>query len=295
MALSKLIQIFIDFLDDKDSSPHTIRSYKSTLNDFMRYLEEDIFNGIAILDNITVEHLQEYMSYRKKRGNSGKTRANVLVTLRSFWNFLVKRGFTQTNPASQLDSIHIQKKERIYLTIDEMKQFLSVIDKPVIYTACATICYTGLRVSELCNLKIDDVNFERNEINVVCGKGKKDRVIPINSELRKILTRYYKKYRNKNSDNFFSTINSGKLTHQYLNECIHMFAKKAGLNPKLSAHCLRHSFASALVAQNCPISVLQKLLGHADLKSSSIYLHTAQSQLIESVNTLSLKKGAKKS
>lgn len=290
MALSKLIRMFIEFLDDKDSSKHTIRSYRTTLNDFTRYLEEEIFNGIAIIDGITLEHLQEYMSYRKKRGNSGKTRANVLVTLRSFWNFLVKRGFAQTNLASQLDSIHVQKKERLYLTIDEMKIFLSAIDKPVIYAACATICFTGLRVSELCNLKLDDVNFDRNEINVVCGKGKKDRVIPMNPEIRQILARYKKKYRNKQSDNFFSTIHSGKLTHQYLNECIHTYAAKAGLNPKLSAHCLRHSFASALVAQNCPISVLQRLLGHADLKSSSIYIHTVQSQLIESVNTLSLKK-----
>ncbi len=265
MDLSRLTEIFIEFLDDKDSSPHTIRNYKGTLNDFTRYIEEEIFNGIAMLDNITIEHLQEYMSYRKRKGNSGKTRANVLVTLRSFWNFLVKRGFTQINLADQLDNIHIQKKERIYLTIEEMKDFLSVIDKPVIHAACATICFTGLRISELCNLKLDDVNFERNEITVVCGKGKKDRIIPMNNEIRQI-------------------------THQYLNSCIHAYSEKAGLNPKLSAHCLRHSFASALVAKNCPISVLQRLLGHADLKSSSIYLHTVQSQLIESVNTLSLKK-----
>jgi len=289
MALSRLIGIFIEFLDDKDSSPHTIRNYKGTLDDFTRYLEEEIFNGIAILDNITIDHLQEYMSYRKKKGNSGKTRSNVLVALRSFWNFLVKRGYTQTNLASQLDNIHIQKKERLYLTIDEMKDFLSVIDKPVIFAACSTICFTGLRVSELCNLKLDDVNFDRNEINVVCGKGKKDRVIPMNNEISQILTNYKNQYRNKESDNFFSTANSGKLTHQYLNECIHTYAKKAGLNPKLSAHCLRHSFASALIVKNCPISVLQRLLGHADLKSSSIYLHTEQSQLVKSVNTLSLK------
>ena len=83
MALSRLIEIFIEFLDDKDSSPHTIRNYRGTLVDFTRYLEEEIFNGIAILENISIEHLQEYMSYRKKRGNSGKTRANVLVTLHS--------------------------------------------------------------------------------------------------------------------------------------------------------------------------------------------------------------------
>ena len=289
MPLAKLINIFIEFLDDKDSSPHTIRNYKSNLIDFTRYLEEEVFNGIAMLDNITIEHLQEYMSYRKKRGNSGKTRANVLVCLRSFWNFLVRRGYTNSNLAKQLDSIHIQKKERIWLTSDEMKHFLSVIDKPIIYAACATICYTGLRVSELCSLTIDDVNFNRNEIYVICGKGKKDRIIPMNEEIRKILKEYAECHRNKNSKNFFSTFGSGKLTHQYLNECIHQYAAKAGLNPKLSAHCLRHSFASALVAQNVPISVLQRLLGHADLKSSSIYLHTAQSQLIESVNTLSLK------
>lgn len=67
MDLSRLTEIFIEFLDDKDSSPHTIRNYKGTLNDFTRYIEEEIFNGIAMLDNITIEHLQEYMSYRKEK------------------------------------------------------------------------------------------------------------------------------------------------------------------------------------------------------------------------------------
>ncbi len=290
MMLSNTINIFIDFLDDKDSSPHTIRNYKSVLNDFTRYLEEEIFNGPAIVENISLEHLQEYMSYRKRKGNSGKTRANALVALRSFYSFLVKRGYAQQNLAAQLDNIHVQQKERLYLTTSEMKRFLAAIDKPVIYAACATMCFAGLRVSEVCALKIGDVSFERNEISIVCGKGKKDRTIPINDELRTILVEYLREYRNtdKNTDNFFST-SSGKITYQYINECIHEYAIKAGLNPKLSAHCLRHSFATALAAKNCPMPVLQKLLGHADLKSSSIYLHAVQPQLAESINSLSLK------
>lgn len=230
------------------------------------------------------------MSYRKQLGNSGKTRANILVALRSFWNFIVKRGYTKVNLAASLDNIHIYQKERIYLTIPEMKTFLSTIDKPIIYAACAIICYAGLRVSEICNLNIDDINFSRNEIKVTCGKGKKDRIIPINTELKDVLSNYLSYYRFSESKYFFATTKSGKLTHQYLNECIHYYAKKANLNPSLSAHCLRHSFASALVAQNVPISVLQKLLGHSDIKSSSIYLHTQTSQLVNSVNTLSLKK-----
>ena len=123
---------------------------------------------------------------------------------------MCKRGYANINVAQQLDNIRVQKKERIYLTEDEMQRFLNVIDKPIIYAACATICFTGIRISELCGLKLADVKFGRNEITVVCGKGKKDRTIPMNPELKEILKEYKEEYRCEKSEYFFATKRSKK-------------------------------------------------------------------------------------
>lgn len=288
VQLPKLIEMYLKFMDDKDCSPHTLRHYKTTLYDFNEYLEKELLHESPKLKYISIEHLEAYLSYRKKRGNSGKTRENVIITLRSFWNYLCRRGYTNVNVAQQLDNIRVQKKERIYLTVEEMQRFLTSIDKPIIYAACATICFTGIRVSELCNLKLSDVRFERSEITVVCGKGKKDRTIPMNLELKGILKEYRDNYRCNKSEYFFATNRSKKLSPQYLNQKIHLYAEEAGVDNRISAHCLRHTFASALVAKGASITSIQRLLGHSDLKSTNIYMHVKREDLEKSVNLLTL-------
>ena len=286
--LKKLIEMYLKFMDDKDCSPHTLRNYKTVLYDFHAYLEGEMLHDKPRLNNITIEDLEDYMSYRKERGNSSRTRENVIVALRSFWNYLCKRGYATENLPHQLDNIRVPKKERLYLTIDEMQSFLSVIDRPIIYAACATICLAGLRISELCNLQIHDVNFHRGEIMVVCGKGKKDRIVPMNGELRRILRRYKDQARCKKSEYFFATQRSKRLSPQYVNEQIHRYAEMAGVDTRISAHSLRHTFASALVSQGAPITSVQRLLGHTDLKSTNVYMHVKREDLEESVNLLTL-------
>ena len=288
MTMWILLDLFLEYLENKDCSPHTIRHYRSTMSDFICFIEEEFLNGIALLEDITFEHLQAYLSYKKKQGNCGVTRKNIITTFRSFWRFLCKRGYSTDNPSLLLDEIHTPKKERVYLTIDEMQQFLSCIDHPTIYTACTTICFTGLRISELCQLQLEDVNFSRNQIFVQCGKGKKDRTIPIHPQLQPILMDYYNQHRAANSHLFFATPSSGKLSTQYLNEKIHFYAKKAGVNPNISAHCLRHTFASALVAKGASLPSIQRLLGHSNLKTTNVYVHINNKDLEQSVNLLNL-------
>ena len=101
VRLSKLIEMYLKFMDDKDCSPHTLRHYKTTLYDFNAYME-NTQHETPKLKNISIEHLEAYLSDRKKRGNCGKTRENVIITLRSFWNYLCKRGYANTNVARLL-------------------------------------------------------------------------------------------------------------------------------------------------------------------------------------------------
>ena len=285
-SYEELVNKYLKHLEAMDSSPHTIRHYRTTLRELGTFLQEKKEKTL-LLGDIHLHDLSSYLSYKKEQGTCGRTRRNYIITFRSFWKYLVRHNYTTENPSLQLEEIHVEKKERIYLTVPEMKQFLDVIDRPIIYAACATICYSGLRISELCQMKLKDVNFTRNVIHVVCGKGKKDRIIPLNTELKEILECYIAHVRNPKSKYLFSSANSGRLSHQYLNQMIHYYAKKAGVNPKISAHCLRHSFASALVAKGAPVTSIQRLLGHTDLKTTNIYMHVDQKELVRTVNLLS--------
>lgn len=283
---NKMVALYLKHLENIDCSPHTIRHYKTTLRDLGDFLSRKHHHSLRI-DKITTNHLLSFLSYKREQGTTGRTRKNYIVTFRSFWRFLNVQNLCKFNPTIQLENIHIEKKERIYLTEEEIQRFLSVITHPIVYASCATICYSGLRISELCNLKLTDVSFSRQEIHVICGKGKKDRIVPLNSELSNILTTYISHDRNPDSEYLFSSKQSGRISQQYLNKMIHKYAKLANVDSHISAHCLRHSFATALVSKGAPITSIQKILGHNDLKTTNIYMHMDQSELSHSINLLS--------
>lgn len=289
ILLVDAIPLFLQSLANQDKSHYTISGYGAILTDFTYFLEENIYNGPVYLEDITLDNLQEFMNYRKNvRGNSARTRNNIQICFRSFWSFATKNGFSTQNPAILLDKIHFNKKERRYLTESEGKRLLSAITSPTGYTACVTILHTGLRISELTNLRLQDVNFERETIFVAHGKGDKERTIPISDELKKALLHYFQMIRPQcNSDYFFALESTGRLSTQYLNQIISKAAKDAGL-PHVSAHNLRHSFASILIHNDANLVCVQKLLGHNDIKTTSIYLHANQKDLKDTVNKLSL-------
>ena len=184
----------------------------------------------------------------------------------------------------------MEKKEREYLTMEEMARLLACIDHPVILAVCSTILYAGLRISEVCNLKKADVDLQNMELFVHLGKGKKDRILPISEELGEILLEYKAGSSYNQSEYFFATAHSkGHISHQYVNACIGKYVKKAGIQKHISAHNLRHSYASALATNGCSVVAIQKLLGHSSLKTTSIYTHTSKQELVDSVNSLNLK------
>lgn len=286
MELTKLITTFLKYLEDKECSHYTVTQYRTILVDLQRFLEEDILNGRAYLEHIELDHLQMYMSERKKRGNCAKTRSMVLQVMRTFWNYLYKRRYICNNLPQQLDDIKVEKRERVYLTQKEFHCLLDVIENETIRAVAYTLGYTGLRISELKALSVKDVDFENEEIKVLCGKGKKGRTVPLHPVLKPVLQKYFNEIRNQDSRHFFATKRSGTITQQYVNNSLIKAANKAGIEKHVTAHILRHSFASGLVSENCNITVIQKLLGHADLKTTSIYLHVNRKEMENAVKML---------
>jgi integrase/recombinase XerD len=177
--------------------------------------------------------------------------------------------------------------ERTYLTEEEVVILTEELDHPLIQLVVKTLYYTGLRISECIHLTLDDVNFERNWIRVIEGKGGKDRTIPMNLKLKELLADYKENWRAEvETPYFFCTFKSGKLHRNYVNLVIRQALKRLDWNRKITAHTLRHSFASNLVKKEVNIVKIQKLLGHSSLTTTSVYTHTNLVELEDAVNHL---------
>jgi integrase/recombinase XerD len=286
MLIEKSIEGFIKHLQSKERSKETIRGYNLTLLDFKRYIEKQM-NGQVYLDEITLNNLEGYLEYRKGVGDQPVSRNRTLYIFRSFYDYLVKRDIIEKDISQKLEPIKLQQKERLYLLPNEVETLLDAIDHPIIKPAATTLAYTGLRVSELCNLTLENVDLDRGVINVKQGKGNKDRTVPLNEKLQELLKNYVEIVRpNTSSDRFFATAKTGKLSPQYINRCLKDSIEKLGWTKHVTAHILRHSFASTLVRNNASLPAVQSILGHSDLRVTSRYIHQNLEQLRDAVNLI---------
>ncbi|WP_246615339.1 site-specific tyrosine recombinase/integron integrase [Clostridium thailandense] len=286
MLLQKVIKNFIHYLTITNKSSETIKSYNSDLTTFESFLEQK-FNGPAYLKEIQACDIEDYLYYLKQKNLTTSSRSRNLYTLRSLWNFAYKNKLCDWNIAMSVEPIKIQRKERTFLSLEEVTLLIASIEHPLIEVVVQTLFYTGMRISECLNLKLTDVDFDGNIIKILNGKGGKDRNIPINKNLLPILQDYIKNYRlTIDSDYFFATEKSGHLSAPYVNRVLSDTVKKLGWKKHVSAHILRHSFASNLIKNGVNLVYVQKLLGHSNLKVTSIYTHANMEDLNESINVL---------
>lgn len=168
---------------------------------------------------------------------------------------------------------------------EEVSQFVAAIQHRLIQLAVQTLYFTGMRISECLHLQVADVDLEGNVIYVVNGKGSKDRKIPINSKLKELLIDYKDNWRVE-SEFFFATRISGTLSVTSVARVLRETTEALGWKKKVTAHILRHSFASKLVKNNVHLVKISKLLGHSSLKTTSIYVHSNLEDLQDAVNTM---------
>lgn len=286
MLLDKAIEAFEAHLKSKERSPETVRGYRMTLQEFSRHIERDL-NGRVYLDEITLGHLEGYLAYRKQQGDQPVSRNRALYIFRSFWQFLAKRDLVDRDLSQKLEPIKLQQKERLHLPAEELEALLQAVEPPVVRAAVTALAYTGLRVSELCSLTLGDVNLESGLIRVRAGKGNKDRTVPISGKLKAVLERYLEQTRNAaDSDRFFATRKTGKLSPVHINRCLQEATERLGWRKHVTAHILRHSFASNLVRNRASLPAVQSLLGHSDLRVTSRYIHQNLDELKGAVNLI---------
>ena len=286
MLLTEAIRLFITNMTTVDKAKETIKGYTIELNLINRYLMTK-YNGPVYLEEITVQDLEDYLQELKAQGKAPASRSRTIYIIRAFYNFCYKKDYLDKNIAVKLETVPVPEKERTFLTEVEMKILIAAIKPPIIKLIVSTLFYTGMRISECLNLLIEDISFEEGVITVRNTKNKRDRQIPIHDELMPLLKNYYTNWRyGEANPYFFSLNNTFKISPDYVNRVLQETTRSLGWKKHVTCHILRHSFASNLVAKNVNIVNIQKLLGHSNLSTTSIYTHTKLDELKKAINAI---------
>jgi tyrosine recombinase XerC len=287
MVYARELESFIAHLKhERNASPHTIASYKRDLLQLAQYLEE---RGVSIkkVDNLS---LRGFLTLLYERGEKKSTVGRKLAAIRSFFQYCVRKGWMEDNPAKVVSTPKQDKPVPSFLSEEEMEEFLDLprTDKSLDLRdiAMMELLYaTGIRVSELVGINREDINFTERLI-CIRGKGKKERLVPFGSKAEKSL-RAYLRVRSKINKGqveekpLFLNYRGKKLSSRTVERTVDKYILRSALRRKISPHSLRHSFASHLLSRGADLRVIQELLGHESLATTQKYTHLDLKHLLE--------------
>ena len=276
---SEYIDKYLKYLEfERKLSNNTIKSYFNDLKSF------DLFFKGKLTD-LVYEDLRKYIDSLQDKDS--RTISHYITVINSFYIFLVNDGYITDNPCNNLAAPKLTKKLPNYLTEEEIEKLLNInLITPYDYRnkAMMELLYaTGLRITELCNLKIVDIDITNCFIRVM-GKGKKERIVPVTDLALKYLTIYVTEYRNiilkdKISDYLFISNSLSNISRQGFFKIIKKECKRAGITKNVSPHVLRHSFATHLLKHGADLRIIQELLGHEDISTTQIYAHLVNEKI----------------
>lgn len=279
------IDNYIDYLNNvKHASANTVASYRRDLKKMSRFLAERQCTDVR---EVRGADLNSYVLHMENQGMSTATISRSVASMRSFFLYLLKQGEIFEDYADALKPPKIEKKVPETLTIEEINLLLDqpsrLTPKEIRDKAMLELLYaTGMRVSELINLKITDVNLTLNYI--LCRDASKERVIPIENIAKMALENYIKSVRDGISHGsmfLFTNMKGQPMTRQGFWKLIKSYAAKAGIDKDITPHMIRHSFAYHLVLNGADLKAVQEMLGHSDISTTQIYLRSRQSKLKE--------------
>ena len=271
---------------EKGLSEKTTAAYHADLMRFGRFLNEKRVSAVASIDSGLI---LEYLIRLRKQGLSARSRARHLVSLRGFLKFLVNEKIIAKNPGKQIDMPKTGLKLPDVLTVEDVQSLLAAPNRDKAEglrdTAMLELLYAaGLRVSELIGLEMTAVNLEVGFVRV-CGKGSKERVVPIGQMAMKAIQNYIDRSRplllkHRSSAYLFITRRGTAMTRQSFWNLISRYGRLAKLKKKITPHSLRHAFATHLLDGGADLRAVQMMLGHADIATTQIYTHVTQRQLL---------------
>ena len=271
------LEEFIDhIITEKGLSSATAEAYEKDITEYIELCGE----------KFDFDSISDFILHLNSKGLTPSTIRRKLSAVRQFASFLRKRGYDVTDHFDRIDSPKMWERLPAYLTVEEVERLLNSPDTSTELglrdRAILELMYaSGLRVSEICKLKIEDVDFNQGLIFVKQSKGKKDRIVPVHTTALKWIDLYLKSRKHKSSYMFLN--NRGKpLTRQRVWQIVKDYAAKAGIDPrKVHPHVLRHSFATHILMYGADLRTVQELLGHASIKTTQIYTYVAKPELEE--------------
>ncbi len=284
--MKELIELFLNFLSvERALSSNTIASYAKDLNLYTDFLAG---KGINSLSGTSRNDIVNFMLNQKDRGISANSTARRLAAIRMFYRFLVRERILKIDPSSVIESPKLWKKIPETLNINEIQALLmqpnvrerqGIRDRAILETFYAT----GARVSEVVNLKKDNVNLEVGFLRCV-GKGNKERIVPLGKKAIEGITRYIENSRGeflkkKESEYLFLNRSGARISRQSLWKLIKKYARQAGIKKPIRPHILRHSFATHLLEGGADLRSVQEMLGHSNISTTQIYTHVSRDRL----------------
>lgn len=283
--LETLMDIYLDWVRlERGLSANTIGAYQRDLRDFISHTSE--LDG-----HDQPNQIRHWLAHREQRGLSARTQARGLVSLRGFFGFLVAEKHQAVNPTIHIDLPKIGKTLPHTLSLGDVERLLQtptltsprgVRDRTMLELLYAT----GLRVSELVSIRLDNLHLEQGYIRIV-GKGNKERIVPLGETARQWIETYVSAQRSllckkttlKGSGFLFLTRLGRPMTRQGFHKNLQTITRKAGIEVRVSPHILRHAFATHLLERGADLRSLQLMLGHADISTTEIYTHVSKTRL----------------
>lgn len=287
--MDSLIDQYVQYMVvERYLAKNTVESYMRDLSRFLKTENISTMQDLLLVDRGTIVL---YLSHLQANGLSSRSLARHLVSLRQFFRYLVGERIIVSDPVEEVESSRPDKGLPRYLHEEEVRRLLDQPDTTTLEglrdLAMLELLYaTGLRVSELVALSLNDINLDRNFVRTT-GKGKKDRFIPLGDYASEALRRYLSEargalLRGRSSPYCFVSRRGRLLSRQGFWKRLKAYARQAGLSPEVSPHHLRHSFATHLLEHGADLRTVQEMLGHANIATTEIYTHV----LKERVRTL---------
>ena len=276
-----LIDAFIKYIESKNYSINTLNSYINDLFYFYLFVKKD-------LDKVIYEDVSDYLEYLKLNGNKKKNTSikRMISSLKSFYKFLYRNNYIkkENNPMVRVSAPKIEKRLPHFLYYNDLLEIIreSSKDKDGIrdQLIIEMLYATGVRVSELVNIKIKDIDFDNKRI-IVQGKGNKERIVYYGEYAEEVLKEYMNTHYRKDHEYLFVNSKGEKITDAGIRYIIDKIMEKLSIKVHVTPHVLRHTFATDMLNNGCDIKVVQELLGHSSLKATEIYTHVTNERLKE--------------
>lgn len=272
-----VINDFISYISKKNYSVNTYTSYINDLYYFYIFIKKD-------LTKVTFEDIKDYLEHLNLKKEKTSSIRRKISSLKSFYKFLYKNNYINKKdyPLTKIAYPKMEKKLPKFIYYNDLLEIINesskdkygVRDRLIIEMLYAT----GVRVSELINIKINDIDFNNRRI-IVLGKGNKERIVYYGEYAEEVLKEYMKTHERKNHNYLFVNSKGGKLTDRGVRYIIDNIMSKLSVKTHVTPHVLRHTFATDMLNNGCDIKVVQELLGHSSLKATEIYTHVTNEHL----------------